>query len=137
MPKSIDTVNSAELFRENYIYGEDASKPYMDDYNRNRDALDIQKFNENTASADVPFFKTPQFDASNYVEGDFGKAVSADDFLKYQIAKNPKLTPVQAAEKSFGNIPLIGDVIKIIKGYEDKANYRDADPELRKMMGLE
>jgi len=43
-------VNSA-LFLENYLYGEDANKPFMADYNRYRDGLDIQKFQDSSYQA--------------------------------------------------------------------------------------
>jgi len=48
-----------------------------------------------------------------------------------------KLTPVQAAAKSFGDIPILGNLIKTIRDYEDRINYRNADPETRKLLGLE
>lgn len=48
-----------------------------------------------------------------------------------------KLTPVQAAAQSFGDIPILGDLIKTIRDYEDRINYRNADPETRKLLGLE
>lgn len=48
-----------------------------------------------------------------------------------------KLTPVQAAAKSFGDIPVIGGLLKTIRDYEDRINYRNADPETRKLLGLE
>jgi hypothetical protein len=61
------------------------------------------------------------------------------DFLNnYLMASaHPKLTPVQAAAKNFGDLPVIGPVINVIRDYEDRINYRDADPKTRKMLGLE
>lgn len=71
-------------------------------------------------------------------EGNFQPAIPANAFLKdYLIAVQEKLTPVQAAEKNFGTLPIIGPMIKAIRDYEDRINYRDADPRLRKMMHLE
>lgn len=64
--------------------------------------------------------------------------VPPNDFLKdYLIAQRQKLTPVQAAAQNFGDIPLIGPMLQVIRDYEDRANYRNADPKLRKMMHLE
>jgi hypothetical protein len=37
----------------------------------------------------------------------------------------------------FGDLPVIGPMLQVIRNYEDKVNYRDADPKLRKMMHLE
>jgi len=48
-----------------------------------------------------------------------------------------QLTPVQAAAKNFGDLPLIGPMINTIKDYEDRINYRNADPETRRLLGLE
>ena len=48
-----------------------------------------------------------------------------------------KLTPVQAAAKSFGDIPILGNLINTIRDYEDRINYRNADPEMRRLLGLE
>jgi hypothetical protein len=63
---------------------------------------------------------------------------SSSEFLdNYLIAQRQKLTPVQAAAQNFGDLPVIGPLIKTIRDYEDRANYRDADPRLRKMMHLE
>jgi hypothetical protein len=53
------------------------------------------------------------------------------------IAQKQKLTPVQAAAQNFGDLPVIGPMLQVIRNYEDKVNYRDADPKLRKMMHLE
>lgn len=64
--------------------------------------------------------------------------VTPNDFLKdYLIAERQKLTPVQAAAQNFGDIPVIGTMLQVIRDYEDRANYRNADPKLRKMMHLE
>lgn len=48
-----------------------------------------------------------------------------------------KLTPVQAAAQNFGDIPVFGDLLKTIRDYEDRINYRNADPETRKLLKLE
>ena len=54
------------------------------------------------------------------------------------IAEVPKkLTPVQAAAKNFGDLPFIGPLINTIRDYEDRINYRNADPETRRLLGLE
>jgi hypothetical protein len=54
------------------------------------------------------------------------------------IAQVPKkLTPVQAAAKNFGDLPFIGPLINTIRDYEDRINYRNADPETRRLLGLE
>lgn len=54
------------------------------------------------------------------------------------LAQMPKkLTPVQAAAKNFGDIPLIGPLLNTIRDYEDRINYRNADPEIRRLLGLE
>lgn len=76
--------------------------------------------------------------------GGFGIGLGADPFGgklagRYGLfaqASN-KLTPVQAAAQSFGDIPILGDLIKTIRDYEDRINYRNADPETRKLLGLE
>jgi hypothetical protein len=71
-------------------------------------------------------------------EEDTSSFVPADVFLKdYVIAQKQKLTPVQAAAQNFGDLPVIGPMLQVIRNYEDKVNYRDADPKLRKMMHLE
>lgn len=57
-------------------------------------------------------------------------------FLKNYLAAQ-KLTPVQEAEKNFGDLPIIGPMIRVIRDYEDRINYRNADPKLRKMLHLE
>ena len=63
---------------------------------------------------------------------------SSSEFLdNYLIAQRQKLTPVQSAAQNFGDLPVIGPLIKTIRDYEDRANYRDADHRLRKMMHLE
>ncbi len=48
-----------------------------------------------------------------------------------------QLTPVQAAAKNFGDLPIIGPLINTIRDYEDRINYRNADPETRRLLGLE
>ena len=71
-------------------------------------------------------------------EEDTSSFLPADAFLKdYLIAQKQKLTPVQAAAQGFGDLPVIGPMLQVIRDYEDRVNYRDADPKLRKMMHLE
>lgn len=63
---------------------------------------------------------------------------SSSEFLdNYLVAQRQKLTPVQAAAQNFGDLPVIGPMLQVIRDYEDRANYRNADPRLRKMMHLE
>lgn len=87
----------------------------------------------------MAFDPSPQFKTLEYKkEEDTGSFVPADAFLKdYLIAQKQKLTPVQAAAQSFGDLPVIGPMLQVIRDYEDRANYRNADPRLRKMMHLE
>jgi hypothetical protein len=85
------------------------------------------------------FNPSPQFKTMEYKkEEDTSSFVPADAFLKdYLIAQKQKLTPVQAAAQNFGDLPVIGPMLQVIRDYEDRVNYRDADPKLRKMMHLE
>ena len=54
-----------------------------------------------------------------------------------RLVKRGKLFPnLQYHLSNFGDLPFIGGVIKTALDYEDRANYRDADPRLREMMGL-
>ena len=87
----------------------------------------------------MAFNPSPQFKTMEYgKEEDTSSFVPADVFLKdYLIAQKQKLTPVQAAAQNFGDLPVIGSMLKIIRDAEDRANYRGVDPELRKMMHLE
>ena len=43
---------------------------------------------------------------------------------------------LQGLDQNFGDLPFIGGIIKTALGYEDRINYRNADPRLREMMGL-
>ena len=71
-------------------------------------------------------------------EEDISSFLPANTFLKdYLITQKQKLTPVQAAAQNFGDLPIIGPMLQVIRDYEDRVNYRDADPKLRKMMNLE
>ena len=45
-------------------------------------------------------------------------------------------TASAALEKGLRGVPLLGDVANIANKYDRKSNYRDADPEIRRMMGL-
>jgi len=47
-----------------------------------------------------------------------------------------EMSLLQRLDQNFGNLPFIGGVIKTALGYEDRINYRNADPRLREMMGL-
>tara|TARA_R110002020_G_scaffold348106_1_gene561778 strand:- start:21790 stop:24246 length:2457 start_codon:yes stop_codon:yes gene_type:complete len=47
-----------------------------------------------------------------------------------------EMSLLQRLNQNFGDLPFIGGVIKTALNYEDRANYRDADPRLREMMGL-
>jgi hypothetical protein len=87
----------------------------------------------------MAFNPSPQFNTMEHrKEEDTSSFVPADVFLKdYVIAQKQKLTPVQAAAQNFGDLPVIGPMLQVIRNYEDKVNYRDADPKLRKMMHLE
>jgi hypothetical protein len=86
----------------------------------------------------MAFDPLPQFKTLEHKEEDTGSFVPADTFLKdYLVAQRQKLTPVQAAAENFGGLPVIGPMLQVIRDYEDKANYRNADPKLRKMMHLE
>lgn len=83
------------------------------------------------------FDPLPQFETLEHEE-DTGSFIPADMFLRnYVVAQQKKLTPVQAAAQSFGDFPLIGPMLRVIRDYEDRVNYRNADPKLRKMMHLE
>ena len=87
----------------------------------------------------MAFNPSPQFKTMEHrKEEDTSSFVPADVFLKdYVIAQKQKLTPVQAAAQNFGDLPVIGPMLQVIRNYEDKVNYRYADPKLRKMMHLE
>jgi hypothetical protein len=69
--------------------------------------------------------------------GPFDGALAGRYGLLSQLPNQNKLTPVQAAVKNFGDIPLIGGMLKVIGDYEDRINYRNANPEVRRMLGLE
>ena len=78
----------------------------------------------------LPYF--PDQDKSKF------EPITPSDFLdNYLIAQSRKLTPVQAASKNFGDLPIIGPMIRAIEDYEDAANYRNAPPEYRKLLKLE
>ena len=47
-----------------------------------------------------------------------------------------EMSLLQRLDQNFGDLPFIGGVIKTALGYEDRINYRNADPRLREMMGL-
>lgn len=47
-----------------------------------------------------------------------------------------EMSLLQRLNQNFGDLPFIGGVIKTALDYEDRINYRDADPRLREMMGL-
>lgn len=47
-----------------------------------------------------------------------------------------KMSPLQRMNTHFGDLPIIGDVIRTVLAYEDKANYRGVDQRYRNMMGL-
>ena len=71
-----------------------------------------------------------------------GFALGTDPFAgglagRYLAQLPNKLTPVQAAAQSFGDVPILGNLIKTIRDYEDRINYRNADPETRRLLGLE
>ena len=83
------------------------------------------------------FNSFPEFGTSAEQQEDNSELFGPSNvFLKnYLVAQ--KLTPVQEAEKNFGDLPIIGPLIRVIRDYEDRINYRDADPNLRKMLHLE
>lgn len=86
----------------------------------------------------MTFNSLSQFENLEDTEENYQSFTPGNAFLQdYLIAKQEKLSPVQAAEKNFGNLPIIGPMIKVIRDYEDRINYRNADPELRKLMHLE
>ena len=77
---------------------------------------------------------------SNNIGYDFGLGTNpfGGGLAGRYLAQLPnKLTPVQAAAKSFGDIPILGNLINTIRDYEDRINYRNADPEMRRLLGLE
>jgi len=47
-----------------------------------------------------------------------------------------KMSPLQRMNTHFGDLPIIGDVIRTVLAYEDRANYRGVDQRYRDMMGL-
>ena len=47
-----------------------------------------------------------------------------------------EMSLLQRLDQNFGDLPFIGGIIKTALGYEDRINYRNADPRLREMMGL-
>jgi hypothetical protein len=84
----------------------------------------------------TPRFNTYKTDFQTSLNNSLGGFPLAGRFGLFAQAPQ-QLTPVQAAAKNFGDLPIVGPLINTIRDYEDRINYRNADPETRRLLGLE
>ena len=49
----------------------------------------------------------------------------------------PNVRQLVLLSQIFKGVPFLGDVTKIVDKYNRKANYADADPATRRMLGLQ
>lgn len=82
--------------------------------------------------------KTPKDKEPPTVKLNVGGVVPGPEVLKLNDGGvvPEEMSLLQRLNQNFGDLPFIGGVIKTALDYEDRINYRDADPRLREMMGL-